>query len=89
MGYVGEQSPRNVEGGHDCLVPRAGFRVQQARGGSVGIFHRLLARDQEVQVIGNHKEGVGRLQLLGMFALQGQQLIDGVEGLPLQAHTAV
>ena len=89
MGHIGEQTPRDGEGGHDRLVPRAGFRVQQARGGSVGIFHRLLAREQEVQVVGNHKEGVSRLQLLGVFPLQGQQLVDGVEGLTLQTAVTV
>ena len=89
VGDVAEQPARNVEGLHDRLVPCASLRIQKAGGGGIGVLDGLLPREQEVQVVGNHEERVGRNKLLGMLALKCQQLVDGVEGLALQAAAAV
>ncbi len=86
---VAEHAARDVEGFQDGFVPILRARVQQAGGGSVGVLVGLGAGKQEAQVVGDHQERLGGGQLFGMLALQGQQLVDGVERLALDARAAV
>ena len=88
-GDVAEEAPRDVEAGQHRFVPSAGLGVQKAGRRGVGVLEGLLAGQQKAQVIGDHKEGLSRFQLFGVLALQGQELIDGVEGLALDARAAV
>ena len=87
--HVAEHVARNVECFQNRTVPLLGTRVHQARCGSVGIFVGLGAGKQEGQVIGNHQERLRVGNLLRMLTLQGQQLVDGVERLALNAGTAI
>ena len=86
---VAEHVARDVEGFQDGFVPVLRACVQQAGGGSVGVLVGLGAGKQEGQVVGDHQERFGGGQLLGVLALQCQQLVDGVERLALDARAAV
>ena len=70
-------------------IPRAGMRVDEVRGGGVGVFVHHVAREQVVQVFGHHEEAIGRLKLLGMLARERRKLVDRVKCLALDARDAI
>lgn len=87
------EAPNPIPGGPDSLsgrprrrIPCLRRRVYQARGGGVGVLLPLFPGKEEAEVIGNHQQGPGALQLSGFLPQLGDQLIDRVEVLALDAR---
>ena len=87
--HVAENAGRRARRRKRLLVPSARARVEQVRGGGVGVFVRHNARKQVVQIFGHHKEAIGRFELLGMLGGKRGQLVDSVEGLALNARRTI
>ncbi len=88
-GHLVEDALRGADGLEHASVPCAGACVEQVRGGGVGVFVDRLAGEQVVQILGNHEEAISRLKLLGVFGGKSRKLVNGVEGLTLDAAGAV
>jgi hypothetical protein len=70
-------------------IPIARAGVEQVGRGGVGVFVGRHAGEPVVEVVGHHEETRGRLELFGVLALQSHELVEGVEGLALDAAGAV
>ena len=84
-----EDCARQAQTRDELVIPRARARVHERRRRSVGVLVGDLARQDVTQVVGNHEECLGALELLGVLALVRHELIGGVEALELDARALV
>ena len=82
-----EQPPRKAAAVDQLPIPSARARVQQPRGGGVGILMHALAGEQIVQIFGQEQHFLRGIQL-SCFA-QGGQLIDGIKRLLLDTCAGI
>ena len=78
-----------TQSGNDLLVPGLRRSVQQIGRRCIGVLVALDSGQTEIEILGDHQQPLGLLQLLRRFLLQGGQLIEGVKGLILDAGPAV
>ena len=86
-GEPGEQPLRQTQGGEKLPVKLSGFRVHQAHGGGVGVLPGLPAAEAVHQVFRHHQQVRDPLQPAPFQVVA--ELVDGVEGLELDAGAAV
>ena len=82
-----EQALRQVQGFDDFAVVFAGLRADHAAGGGIGVFMAFDAAEPVHQVFRDHQKIRRLLEASGQ--LIRVQLIDGVEGLELDARPTV
>ena len=87
LGRGGEEPLRQAQDGDDLHVPGPLFGVQQAGGAGVGVLVGLDAGEVKAQVLGQHEEI--RRMLQPAVGLVPAELVDGVEGLELDARLCI
>ena len=88
-GRLQEDALGNTKARKDLGVPRALLGVEHAGSARVGVLVGLDAGQTPVEIVGDHQEGTSCLELLGMLVLEGEQLIERVERLTLNAGAGI
>lgn len=74
-----------AQGSQDLRGPGTGLGVHQAGGGGVGVFVHIHPGKQIVEILRGHQEPGAAAEPGGILPAGGPQLVDGVEGLALDA----
>ena len=88
-GRLQEDALGNTKTRKNLGVPRALLGIEHASSARVGVLVGLNAGQTPVKIVRNHQEGASRLELLGMLVFKGEQLIERVERLTLNAGTGI
>ena len=88
-GKLAEQLFRISEPVDQAVVPGLSLRIYKAGACRIRVFLLLYARQDKVEIIGEHEKGLSLLKLAGVLIFQGHELIDCVELLALNAGSLV